>query len=139
MKPTRIRTYTELMEFKTLKERFAYLALDGVVGDITFGFDRWINQQFYASAQWRRIRDVIVTRDYGCDLALEGHDIHTRLYIHHMNPMTMEQLVEGDPDIINPEYLITVRQKTHNAIHWSDERMLPQPPVIRGPGDTKLW
>lgn len=135
----KIKTYSEMITFKTLEQRFRYLSLGGQVGDITFGFDRWMNQQFYRSAEWRHIRDQIVARDYGCDLGIEGHDIHERLQIHHMNPMTVEDLKDGNPDIIDPEFLITVRHRTHNAIHFGDESLLPKPPVIRKPGDTRLW
>lgn len=134
-----IKTYTELMEFKTLEQRFRYLALRGVVGEATFGFDRWMNQQFYRSKEWRHIRYHVVARDHGNDLGVEGYAIHTALHIHHMNPMTMDDLKDGNPDIVDPEFLITVTQRTHNAIHYGDEAMLPKPPVIRRPGDTKLW
>lgn len=135
----KIRTYTELISHKTLEERFRYLSIGGQVGNATFGFDRWINQQFYRSAEWRHIRDHIIARDLGCDLGVTGHDIHERLQIHHMNPMTLEELREGSPDIIDPEFLISVRHRTHNAIHFGDEGLLPKPPVIRLPGDTRLW
>ena len=134
-----IRTYSELMQFETLKDRWNYLALKGIVGDITFGFDRWMNQQFYRSAEWRHIRDHVISRDEGCDLGVPGYEIHNRLHIHHMNPLTAEDLKAGNPDIVDPEYLITTTQLTHNAIHYGDVNLLPSPPVVRRPGDTKLW
>lgn len=136
---TRIRSYTELRRLKTFEERFRYLMLRGVVGDTTFGFDRWINQQFYTSTQWKRARRDVIARDLGCDLGIEGRDIYDKVFVHHMNPMTFDQIDEGDSSILNPEYLITVTQNTHNAIHYGDENLLPKPMVERRPGDTKLW
>lgn len=136
---TRIRTYSELRRLGTLEERFAYLSLRGQVGDRTFGSDRIFNQQFYTSHEWRSVRDVVIVRDNGCDLGVPGFEIHRGLYIHHMNPMTMDDLRHGNPDILDPEYLITVSHQTHNAIHYGDERLLPRQVVERRPGDTKLW
>jgi hypothetical protein len=107
--------------------------------EATFGYDRWINQKFYTSREWRRARLAVIARDGGCDLGLRGHEIFDRAYVHHMNPMTEEQIIHGDEDIFIPEYLITVSQTTHNAIHFGDERLLIRPQVIRRPGDTKLW
>lgn len=135
----RIRTYSELRRLQSLEERYRYLSLRGIVGESTFGFDRWMNQAFYRSAEWRHIRHQIIARDNGCDLGVDGYEIHERVYIHHMNPMTAEQLEDGDAIILNPEYLISVTHRTHNAIHYGDERMLPKPPVVRTAGDTKLW
>jgi hypothetical protein len=135
----RIRTYSELRRLDTLEDRFRYLSLRGEVGDITFGFDRYINQRFYTSREWRNIRSFIIARDEGCDLGVEGYDIHDRPYIHHMNPMTVRDIVEGDPSILDPEFLITVTHRTHNGIHYGDESSLPQQLVERKPGDTKLW
>lgn len=134
-----IRTYTELCTLPTLEERFRYLSLGGSVGESTFGFDRWLNQQFYRSREWQEVRQYVIARDNGCDLAVRGHLIHERIYIHHMNPLTAEQLVHGDPRISDAEYLISCTHRTHNAIHYGDERLLPQPLVERRPGDTKLW
>ena len=136
---TRIKSYTELRRLKTFEQRFKYLMLRGVVGDQTFGFDRWINQQFYTSSQWKRARRDVIARDLGCDLGIEGHDIYDKVFVHHMNPMTFEQIDEGDASILDPEFLITVRHDTHNAIHYGDENLLPKPMVERRPGDTKLW
>ncbi len=135
----RIRTYSELRRIDTFKGRYKYLALRGEVGESTFGFDRYVNQQFYRSREWRHIRDEVIVRDSGCDLGFEGHEIHDRTYIHHMNPMTVEDIREGNPDILDPEFLITVTHNTHNAIHYGDENLLPKPPVERRFGDTNLW
>ena len=134
-----IRTYTELTKLGGIQERFEYLKLNGRVGDATFGFDRYINQMFYTSAQWRQIRAHIIARDQGCDLGIEGYEIHSGLYIHHLNPMTREQIIEGDASILDPEYLITTTLVTHNAIHYGDAKQLPRLMVERKPGDTKLW
>lgn len=134
-----IRTYSDLRKLNTLEDRYKYLALRGQVGETTFGFDRYMNQQFYASREWKRIRDHVILRDNGCDLGIEDHEIHKGLYIHHMNPMTVSDIRDGNVSILDPEFLITVRLMTHNAIHYGDERLLPRPPVERRPGDTKLW
>lgn len=134
-----IRSYSELKKLDTMLARFAYLKLGGFVGDNTFGFDRWINQLFYTSSQWRKIRREVIIRDGGCDLGIDGYQIHSGLYIHHMNPMSKEQILDHDPRILDPEYLITVTHSTHNAIHYGDEKLLPREMVERLPGDTKLW
>jgi hypothetical protein len=134
-----IRTYSELRHLDTLEERYKYLALHGQVGDITFWFDRYLNQDFYRSTQWRNIRNVVILRDYGCDLGVEGYDIHDKIYVHHMNPMNVEDIVEGDARILEPEFLISVTHRTHNAIHYGDISLLPRKLVERKPGDTKLW
>lgn len=134
-----IRTYSELRRLDTFENRFRYLALRGSVGYSTFGFDRYINQNFYSSREWRQIRQHLIIRDNGCDLGLEGYEIHGRLLIHHMNPISAEDIVHGDDSIIDPEYLITTTHQTHNAIHYGDERQLPRPLVDRRHGDTKLW
>lgn len=137
----RIRTYSELRRLPTLEERYHYLALGGEVGKSTFGFDRHINQGFYSSREWRRIRDEVIVRDNGCDLGVEGYEIFDRkgIYIHHMNPMNVGDIIDGDDDILNPEYLISTTHRTHNAIHYGDERQLPRQFVERRPGDTDLW
>lgn len=134
-----IRTYTELSRLHTLEERYKYLALRGQVGEATFGFDRWMNQQFYTSKEWRDARRDVIARDAGCDLGIDGFEIHKGIYIHHMNPMTVADISGGDDAILDPEFLIAVSQRTHNAIHYGDERQLPRPFVPRRPGDTKLW
>jgi hypothetical protein len=135
----RIRSYTELSKYRSFEDRYRYLALRARVGEATFGFDRWMNQQFYHSREWKSARDIVIARDRGCDLGVDGYEIHDQPYVHHMNPMTPGELVHGVEDILNPEFLITVTHRTHNAIHYGDERQLIQPFVERKPGDTKLW
>lgn len=133
------RTYSELKTFDTFVRRYKYLAIRGDVGSATFGFDRFLNQQFYRSTEWKRVRDAVIVRDNGCDLGVEGYEIHDRVYIHHMNPMTVGDIVHSNPKIFDPNFLITTTHRTHNAIHYGDDRLLPRPPVERRPGDTKLW
>lgn len=134
-----IRSYSELRRRVTFEERFRYLSLDGHVGVETFGTDRYINQRFYQSYEWRTARFEIIERDRGCDLGVEGFEIHSELYIHHLNPITTAHLVEGDPCVLDPENLITTTHITHNAIHYGDVTRLPRKLVERAPGDTKLW
>lgn len=134
-----LRRYSELRRLETLEDRFKYLALHGRVGDTTFGFDRYVNQLFYRSSEWRNIRSHVISRDNGCDLGIEGFEIHHRVYIHHMNPMNLNDIESGDPRILDPEFLISVTHRTHNAIHYGDESNLLKPFVERKPGDTKLW
>lgn len=135
----RSRSFRELRRLYTFDERFDYLALNGEIGEATFGFDRYINQQFYRSTEWRQVRDRVIARDLGRDLGIEGHEIHGKILIHHMNPMTIEEIEHGDYSILDPNFLIATCQLTHNAIHYGDRRKLPQPLVERRPGDTKLW
>lgn len=134
-----IRTYSELIQIDDFVERFRYLALRGSVGQATFGFDRHYNQKFYSSSEWRDLRHHVIARDQGCDLAFPGYEIHSRLYIHHMNPMLVDDIVHNNSDILEPEFLITTTHQTHNAIHYGDERQLPRLFVERKPGDTKSW
>lgn len=134
-----IRTYTELSQFDAFVDRFRYLSLRGVVGESTFGFDRYINQAFYRSTQWKRMRDFIIVRDEGCDLGIDGHEIFDRPIIHHMNPMNSNDIVSGDDRILDPEYLICVTLRTHNAIHYGDESLLRRDFTPRTAGDTALW
>lgn len=134
-----IRTTTELYRLPTFEERFAYLSLGGRVGESTFGFDRWINQTFYRSREWKQIRERVIARDLGCDLGVEGYEIHDRVIIHHMNPMAAEDIVHGDEDIVDPEFLVTTSHQTHNAIHYGDARLLRRPLTPRRSGDTRLW
>lgn len=134
-----IRTHKELRQLSTLEERFEYLSLRGTVGASTFGFDRWVNQQFYRSKQWRDLRHHIIVRDNGCDLGVDGHDLHERIIIHHMNPMALEDITSGDDSILDPEFLISTAHRTHNAIHYGDASLLPRQLVVRTPGDTRLW
>lgn len=136
---TIIRTYNEMFELPTFEERFEYLSLGGSVGVATFGFDRYINQRFYTSRQWRLVRQHVIARDLGLDLACEGYEIYEKIIIHHMNPMVASDIVHGDPDILDPRFLITTTHKTHNAIHFGDSSILRKPFVERKPGDTKLW
>ncbi len=134
-----IRSYSELVKYDDFLDRFRYLALRGGVGASTFGHDRYLNQMFYASREWKRIRNYVISRDEGCDLGVPGYEIHSRLYIHHMNPMDPDDIKHGNDDILDPEFLITTTHVTHNAIHYGDERQLPRPFSPRRPGDTKLW
>lgn len=136
---TRIRRYSELRRFHTFEERFDYLSLGGEVGATTFGFDRWVNQLFYRSREWRLTRDEVIVRDHGCDLGVLGHDLHSDLLVHHMNPLTIEDIENQEEWILDPEYLITTCIRTHNAIHYGDRSLLPQPVIERQPGDTTLW
>lgn len=135
----RTRSYSELRCLETFEERYEYLRLGGEVGHATFGFDRWINQQFYGTRDWERARNFVITRDLGCDLGVAGYDIHTDLLVHHMNPITREAILNRDPWILDPEFLITTTKRTHNAIHYGDRSLLPSPFVPRFPGDTRLW
>lgn len=133
------RTYTDLMKRTSLLSRFRYLSLGGFVGEETFGHERYLNQRFYQSQEWRSVRDQVIIRDGGRDLGLEGHEIHSSAFVHHMNPISRDDLLRFNHDIVNPEYLITVSHTTHNAIHFGDESLLPKPIVERMPGDTLLW
>lgn len=135
----RTRTYTELVKLPTFEDRFRYLALRGQVGSSTFGFDRWVNQRFYTSREWRYLRRDVIARDLGCDLGVAGHEIYDRIVIHHMNPLTEEDIIHGNETAIELEYLITTTHNTHNAIHYGDESLLPRPLVERRSGDTQLW
>lgn len=134
-----IRTYSDLILLPTFEERFKYLQLNGRVGDDTFGFDRYINQNFYKSAEWKRIRDQIIIRDNGCDLALEGYEIYGRILIHHMNPITVKDVELSTEYLMNPEYLICVTHNTHNAIHYGDEKQIITGPIVRTKNDTCPW
>lgn len=135
----RIRTYSELRTLQTFEERFNYLALRGSIGIITFGFDRYLNQDFYNSWSWRSVRDKIIVRDCACDLGIFGRDIFDAIRIHHMNPMTVEDVERGDPAILDPEFLICTSIGTHNAIHFGSSKNLSRLPIERRKGDTKLW
>jgi hypothetical protein len=134
-----IRTYSELRTFDSFKERYNYLKLHGHVGRSTFGFDRYLNQQFYTSRDWRQLRYEIIVRDNGCDLGIDGYEIHHGLYVHHMNPLNVDHISSRIPDILDPEFLITVRHQTHNAIHYGNEDFLTRKSLERRPGDTRLW
>jgi len=134
-----IRTYSELSKLKTFEDRFRYLQLHGKVGEETFGFDRYLNQRFYKSPEWKSVRDAVIYRDNGCDLGIAGRDIYARAYVHHMNPILPEDLSENYEMLLNPEYLITVTHDTHNAIHYGDENLLMKAPIVRSKNDTCPW
>ena len=136
---TMIRRYSRMKRLETFEDRFNYLRLQGSVGRTSFGFDRHVNQQFYRSREWKDIRHHVIVRDNGCDLGVEGFEIHSDILIHHMNPMDVESIVHGDPRILDPEFLITTTHRTHNAIHYGDENHLPRRFVPRQQGDTALW
>lgn len=134
-----LRTYSELSAITDYFERYAYLRVNRGVGERTFGGDRWLNQRFYQSREWKSARDEVLLRDGGFDMGHEEYPINGRIYIHHMNPMDPKALKAGDPNILNPEYLISVSMRTHQAIHYGDDGLLPKPVVARLPGDTVLW
>ena len=133
------KCYTELSKLTTFNERFNYLKLDGIVGEETFGYDRILNQLLYKSKKWRKVRDEVLIRDNGGDLGLEDYPINGRAIIHHMNPITVEDVLNDKPEIFDPEYLITVSNSTHNAIHFSNENNLQKDPIERTQNDTCLW
>jgi hypothetical protein len=133
------RTYSELRRLDTFEERFRYLELRGVIGFATFGFDRWMNQRFYKSQQWQLVRDAVIVRDNGCDLGIPGYEVYSGLIVHHMNPLSVNDLIGNEEWVIDPEFLITTSLQTHNAIHYGDENQIPRGPIERKVGDTKLW
>ena len=133
------KSYSELIRFPTFEERFRYLKLDGSVGKETFGHSRWLNQEFYHSAQWRRFRDTIIIRDNGCDLGVEGYEVNGPIIIHHINPITIDDIVNMCHCVFDPENAICVRPRTHNAIHYGDESQLLTAPIERRAGDTCPW
>lgn len=135
-----MRTYSELITIPTFEERFRYLKLDGRVGEDTFGFDRYFNQQLYSSPEWKEIRRKVLVRDEGCDLAIPDREIFGKIIVHHMNPMTLADIEDHNPDIFDPEFLITVSKQTHDAIHYGDESILVESkPTIRTKNDTVPW
>ena len=134
-----IRSYTELSALKTFEERFRYLRLSGIVAEETFGFDRIINQKFYRSPEWKRIRDLVIIRDNGCDLGIEDREIFGRVVIHHMNPVRLNDFKNLSEILLNPEFLICTTHVTHNAIHYGDENLLIKAPVERNKNDTCPW
>ena len=136
---TMIRTYSELSRLKTFKERYEYLRLDGVVGENTFGFDRYLNQAFYKSKEWKDIRRFVIIRDNGCDFGVEGCEIHTNIIIHHVNPIRQDDILSRTDLLMNPEYLITTTLNTHNAIHYGTEELLATAPISRAKNDTCPW
>lgn len=135
-----IRTYSELITLPTFEERFEYLKLGGRVGAETFGFDRSLNQILYQrSPKWKKARDIVIIRDSGCDLGIEGREIYGKIIVHHMNPITMEDILKERDWIFDPEFLICTVHNTHNAIHYGDENLLTKAPVERTPNDTCPW
>ena len=134
-----IKTYSELIKLKTFEERYEYLKLGGIVGKETFGLDRYLNQTFYKTNEWQSIRDHVIVRDNGCDLGIEGREIHSRILVHHMNPITKEDILSRSKYLLNPEYLICTIKSTHDAIHYGDESLLIKLPVERRKNDTCPW
>jgi hypothetical protein len=136
---TNIKTYSELIRLPTFEERFRYLKLGGRVGEETFGFDRWLNQRFYKDPAWIRVRDEVIIRDNGCDLAIPDREIPTRILVHHMNPITKRDILDRSEFLLNPEYLICTIKRTHDAIHYGDESILIPETLDRKPNDTCPW
>lgn len=134
-----IRTYSELIALPTFEERYRYLRLKGRVGEDTFGFERYLNQKFYQSTEWRHFRDSIIVRDMGCDLGVDGYEIRGPIYLHHINPLTPADLKNRAEALMNPENVICVSFNTHNAIHYGDEDLIPKAPIVRTRNDTCPW
>ena len=134
-----IKTYSELITISTFEERFEYLKLDGQVGVETFGFNRYLNQAFYKSDEWLSIRDYVITRDNGCDLGMEGYEIYGRILIHHINPITKDDIIQRSRILLDPENLITTVKRTHDAIHYGDSNLLMRAPIERRKNDTCPW
>lgn len=134
-----LRTYSELSRLHTFKERFEYLRLDGIVGAETFGFDRYLNQIFYNSDEWKAVRKTVIIRDNGCDLGMDGYDIHGKIIVHHMNPFSIDDVLHRKEELLDPEFLISTVLNTHNAIHYGDESLLPSAPIVRTRNDTCPW
>lgn len=134
-----IKTYSELITIPTFEDRYRYLKIGGVVGEETFGFDRYLNQVFYTSKEWRRIRDLVIIRDNGCDLGIEGREIQGKILVHHMNPISKSDILNRSDFLLNPEYLICTFKNTHDAIHYGDESILYQEPISRTKYDTCPW
>ena len=134
-----IKTYSELITIPSFEERFEYLKLNGQVGIETFGFDRYLNQAFYKSDEWLSIRDYVIARDNGCDLGVEGYEIYGRILIHHINPITKEDIIQRSRILLDPENLITTVKRTHDAIHYGDSHLLYKTPIERSKNDTCPW
>lgn len=134
-----LRTYKELITLPTFIERYNYLKIGGRIGEETFGFDRYINQMFYRSAEWKHARNFVIARDFGRDLAMEGYELPSGIIVHHMNPITPEDLKNDASIALDPNFLITVSSRTHQAVHFGDQSMLPKEPVVRRPNDTCPW
>ena len=139
-KTMKIRTYEELSKLKTFEERYEYLKLDGSVGEETFGFDRYLNQKFYKyDPDWKKVRDEVIFRDNGCDLGIEGREINGLILVHHMNPITKDDILNRSEYLLNPNYLITTIKSTHDAIHYGSSDLLMKDPVVRSKNDTCPW
>ena len=134
-----IRTYSELITIPTFEERFEYLQLKGSVGKDTFGYDRYLNQVLYRSPEWKRLRNQIIIRDDGCDLACDGYDVYGKVLIHHLNPITVEDVLTRSRKVFDPDNLVCVSHSTHNAIHYGDVDLLVTGPIIRTKNDTCPW
>ena len=134
-----IRSFSGVRRLTTFEERYEYLRLKGTVGESTFGFDRYLNQLLYRSDRWRKVRGVVIIRDNGCDLGIEGRDISSKILVHHMNPIIMTDIEEGREEVFDPNFLICTSEQTHNAIHFGDANLLPKLPVERRAGDTCPW
>lgn len=134
-----VKRYSELIQLPTFEERYRYLRLGGKVGEETFGFDRWLNQKFYKDPEWLKIRDEVIIRDNGCDLGMPGREIHSRILVHHMNPITKDDILHRTKFLLDPEFLICTVKNTHDAIHYGDENLLILAPVERSKNDTCPW
>jgi hypothetical protein len=134
-----MKSYSELRRFSTFEERFEYLRLRGKVGELTFGFERYLNQALYHSREWKYTKRDVVSRDNGCDLGVEGYEIYSQLLIHHINPVTIEDIEDGADCVFDPDNLITTKLDTHNALHFGNIEMLPRAPIVRHKSDTCLW
>ena len=139
MTMTIIKRYSELITLPTFEERYQYLKIGGKVGEETFGFERYLNQEFYQSDEWKRVRREVIIRDLGCDLGIEGREIHSRIIVHHMNPISINDILSRSDLLLNPEYLICTIKQTHDAIHYGDESLLIKAPVERRKNDTCPW
>lgn len=135
----KIRTYSELILLPTFMERYRYLKLGGTVAEETFGFDRYLNQQFYRSREWKKIRDEVILRDGACDLGIPDREIPSRVIIHHMNPITKYDIINQTEFLLNPEYMICTIKRTHDAIHYGDESLLFDGLIERSKNDTCPW
>lgn len=134
-----MKTYNDLIQIPTFQERFEYLKLNGKVGEETFGFDRYFNQRFYKSKEWKDIRNYVIARDNGCDLAISDREIFGKALIHHMNPISLDDIKNATDYLLNPDFLITTTKRTHDAIHYGDSSLLFLEPIVRRANDTKLW
>lgn len=135
----KLKRYSEMIKLATFEERYEYLRLFGLVGLDTFGFDRYMNQKFYKSKEWRDIRDYVIVRDNGCDLGIDGRKIRDRILIHHMNPIIQDDIIHSTDLLLNPDYLVCVSHNTHNAIHYGDSSLLIKEPIKRTKNDTCPW